>query len=607
MDIVRVFNYNNSEYAINLAHHASGDELLFDATSVERVLDLKNIRQTIHGYGNDKRMSLVVDTAGGRQTKTYLTQKGLFNVIFASRKPIAKKFQDWVFDVIDTVAKTGQYKIESRIADMESRLIETAEDLMMATHNSILEAYDMQQIVYVAYMETLSDSKYVIKIGWSNNAKRRTSSLQSDFGPHRFVYAIRVRRNKEFEGFLHNHAMISPHKYEEPINGMKRSDETFQVDDALFKRIKALMKREVHRFNTTTVEEELRMREMMVAERNAENAAAQLKQDEKVRLGRLAQAAINNAALDKYLEHITFLKDTVAELHEELLDRPRDKDVQTRYDTAAASYKSALDQRDHFSTMSTAAHHSPTDAAQHLGNAQPDLTTQQKAAEVRRVAHMKPTTVTRGRFIQQYDPVTLKLVDDFAGPTEAIRALGGGCAQRLVKAAEDKTLFKKFRWNQVDRNADPKVELDIGATVVTRQANSGLVAVYSRDGTAIDDVFPDQKSVREHLQIKSAASVSSAVSSGLARKCQGVLVGMWDDVDDALKEAYLETKTLPGPVAQKGRAVLQLDSGTGQTIARHPNVASVALQFRMSHMTVVKACDSREFHAGFTWAWDPQC
>lgn len=599
MDIVRVFNYNNSDYTINLTHRAVGDEILFDASSVERVLDIKNIRQTIRDFDDDKRVTLAVDTAGGSQMKTYLTQKGLFNVIFASRKPVAKQFQDWVFDVIRTVATEGRYELETRLVDMEARLLESetqsVENAALARHNSILEAYDMQHIVYIAYMETLSDSKYVIKIGWSNNAKRRTSSLQTDFGPHRFVYAIRVRRNKDFESFLHAHAIIAPHKYEEPINGMKRSSETFEVDDTLFKRIKALMKREVHRFNTTTVKEELQMRKTVVAEQRVQIDRLRVEMEVTAR----AEA---NEAIREFASHLTTLKDQLGHFYAELLDKPNDRDVQARYDMAAANYNAATLRKEYLQASAIPTTSAPETTVK--DGVPLDFTTQQKSAEALRVAHMKPTTVSRGRFVQQYDPMTLKLIANFAGPTEAIRALGGGCPQRLVKAAEDKTVFKKFRWHQVDRDSDPTTDHDIGDTVEIRQANTGLVAVYSRDGKSIDNVFPDQKSVRDYLQIKSAASVSNAVSSGLTRKCQGVLVGMWDDVAEELKEAYLKTKTLPAPAAQKGRTVLQIDSGTGQTIARHPNVASVALQFRMSHMTVVKACDSREFHAGFTWAWE---
>lgn len=39
-------------------------------------------------------------TRGGLQDVTFLTEKGLYKILFKSRKPIAEKFQNWVCDVV---------------------------------------------------------------------------------------------------------------------------------------------------------------------------------------------------------------------------------------------------------------------------------------------------------------------------------------------------------------------------------------------------------------------------------------------------------------------------------------------------------------------------
>lgn len=45
--------------------------------------------------------------------ETFLTESGVYKLIFKSRKPKAEKFQDWVFDeVLPSIRKTGSYSIQ---------------------------------------------------------------------------------------------------------------------------------------------------------------------------------------------------------------------------------------------------------------------------------------------------------------------------------------------------------------------------------------------------------------------------------------------------------------------------------------------------------------
>ena len=43
------------------------------------------------------------------------TEKGLYKVLFRSRKPIAQKFQNWVCEVIKEIRLKGIYKMQSEI------------------------------------------------------------------------------------------------------------------------------------------------------------------------------------------------------------------------------------------------------------------------------------------------------------------------------------------------------------------------------------------------------------------------------------------------------------------------------------------------------------
>jgi hypothetical protein len=319
-----------------------------------------------------------------------------------------------------------------------------------------------------------------------------------------------------------------------------------------------------------TSKDDLKLRELEVRD-------AAIKAD--VRKMQFFEARINELA--ELRADITLWKDKV-------LQNPNDKKAQDRYDLAYGCYSKARAFIDGFGDYDE--------------KIEPSLTALQQRAEALRLAQERPSTVTRGEFVQRYDPDTHLLLDHFAGPTEAIRQFEAGCPQNLMKAVKERTIYKGYRWASVPRDGDPTVVQDIGENVASRQGGGGMVAVYSHDETRIEHVFPDQLTTKDHLKVKAAATVSQAISSNLARKCAGVYLQLWVNVPENLKEKYLETKLLPEPAERKGgRPVLQLDMHTGQVIKRHGNIATVAKDFRMSHMTVKKACDTGEAHGGFRW------
>ena len=44
---------------------------------------------------------------GANRSQYFLTENGLYELLFMSRKPIAKQFKKWVFGVIKEIRTTG--------------------------------------------------------------------------------------------------------------------------------------------------------------------------------------------------------------------------------------------------------------------------------------------------------------------------------------------------------------------------------------------------------------------------------------------------------------------------------------------------------------------
>lgn len=74
---------------------------------------MSNIRATIMEFDDTEKVVNTIDTLGGTQQVSFLTEKGLYKVLFRSRKPIAQKFQNWVCQIIKEIRLKGIYDLHS--------------------------------------------------------------------------------------------------------------------------------------------------------------------------------------------------------------------------------------------------------------------------------------------------------------------------------------------------------------------------------------------------------------------------------------------------------------------------------------------------------------
>jgi prophage antirepressor-like protein len=96
----------------------TAEKPLFAAKDVCDVLGVKNPTQAVAALDEDERAMLNI----GRQGEAnFVTESGLYHLIFKSRKPAAKKFRRWVTDeVLPTLRKKGRYVVDSpAVADRD--------------------------------------------------------------------------------------------------------------------------------------------------------------------------------------------------------------------------------------------------------------------------------------------------------------------------------------------------------------------------------------------------------------------------------------------------------------------------------------------------------
>lgn len=85
-------------------------EAWFVAPDACRILGVKNVSDAVGRLDADEKGIATVDTPGGVQSLTVVSEPGIYRLLFTSRKPIAERLKRWLaHEVIPAIRKTGAY------------------------------------------------------------------------------------------------------------------------------------------------------------------------------------------------------------------------------------------------------------------------------------------------------------------------------------------------------------------------------------------------------------------------------------------------------------------------------------------------------------------
>ena len=82
MEIVKAFQDNDLNIPINVK--GTHEEPLFRASDVGLVLGFNDINNTIKSFKQNEKVRLSTPTLGGQQDVNFLTEKGLYKLLFKS-------------------------------------------------------------------------------------------------------------------------------------------------------------------------------------------------------------------------------------------------------------------------------------------------------------------------------------------------------------------------------------------------------------------------------------------------------------------------------------------------------------------------------------------
>ncbi len=108
------------------------------AADVFSVLGIQWDGHNLDNYEDDEKGRVTIPTPGGEQSLLTITESGLYRTIFKSRKPVAKRFQRWVFhDVIPSIRQTGSYVLPEKEQPVTSPKVETQSDRALAVQDGL--------------------------------------------------------------------------------------------------------------------------------------------------------------------------------------------------------------------------------------------------------------------------------------------------------------------------------------------------------------------------------------------------------------------------------------------------------------------------------------
>ncbi len=211
-DIVKIFE--NNDAGMHVTIRGSHEEPLFRASDIGEILEISNIRTSTKDFDNTEKHGVhIMDSMGRNQETTFLTEKGLYKIVFRSRKPIAEKFTNWVCEVLKELRLNGKYELEKQI-----------KDITVQKEQNLLTNFKNKPIIYIGYTE-----ENVIKFGYTDDIETRIKDhkreIKENWTP---IYVYESLYNREIERQIKDR--LKKYKIDK-IYGIKKQTELIQLSN----------------------------------------------------------------------------------------------------------------------------------------------------------------------------------------------------------------------------------------------------------------------------------------------------------------------------------------------------------------------------------------
>lgn len=187
VDIIGTFESDDFDITI----YGNNKIPLFKANDIEKILEISNIRTKFKHIDESDKIIHKCSTTGGKQDITFLTEDGLYDILVSYRKPIAKTFRKWIYNVIKEIKQNESMSQTQPYIQTQSHINNTNHAI------NILEFYE-KHVIYLIEIE-----QNIYKFGYTSNIKKRFTEhktrLHSDIILIKCWDGLRVEIVREIE------------------------------------------------------------------------------------------------------------------------------------------------------------------------------------------------------------------------------------------------------------------------------------------------------------------------------------------------------------------------------------------------------------------------
>lgn len=484
MEVVKAFNENGMTQTITI--RGTSENPLFRASDIGSILEISNIRQTIKDFDNTEKVAVsIADSIGREQNVSFLTELGLYQLLFVSRKPIAKIFKKWVCEVIKEIRLNGVYDLQKQLEKQktEMQLLEenknkefeekTIKQKELQNEKTLLEKFSYKcSLVYIIKVKTCENGEYIVKIGYSEQGiLYRYNQHKTNYDECILLNCFLVDKSHDFEQFLLKYSLIYHNKCKTLEKHENENELVFIGKNLTYKILLKIIEDNINNYN-------YRVSELLLENQLLKN---------KLNLNQQNTNQLTNN------DEISELKQMVKELSNHIFDiKKQNQEILNRLNSQQTKVATGFNQQ--LSTL--------------------------------------------GPRLQKINPENLQLIKVYESVTELMNENIQIKRPSIMKAIQANTIYCGFRWLLVERNLDPTIIHSIEPTKETKVQNLGYIAKLDANKSEILNVYLDRKTASQMNGYQSSSALDNPVKNGtitnghyymLYNNCDEDLVSEFED------------------------------------------------------------------------------
>lgn len=168
---IEVYSFGDQDNNTPVRVVKVNDEPWWVATDVCRAIDLNNTKMAVGRLEDDEKGVTTVDTLGGPQEVTIISESGLYSLILTSRQEKAKQFKKWVTsEVLPSIRKRGKYEVNQPRPEIQAMIdsdpiTATLHQLILTRreHFELLARQEAMALEIASATSTANDARAIAK------------------------------------------------------------------------------------------------------------------------------------------------------------------------------------------------------------------------------------------------------------------------------------------------------------------------------------------------------------------------------------------------------------------------------------------------------------